>query len=63
MLCFDEILTSPRDKSNGEHEFDPLIRFKYNYILHFCVQFYLGLAHQYSVKESFSRAEEWIEEN
>ena len=39
---------------------DDLVRFQFNYIYNFCVQFYAGLVRELPVIEAFRQAEYWF---
>ena len=62
MLCFDKQNRFLTPGQFGQDEMDSLIRFQFNYIYNFCVQFYKGIATENSVIDSFRDAQAWIDD-
>ena len=65
VLCFDqendneEVTPGEFDTAEAVDR-DDLVRFQFNFIYNFCVQFYSGLVKEKTVIQAFRGAEEWI---
>ena len=60
MLCFDDADQKMLFYIYEKENLDDLVRFRFNYIYCFCVEFYTNIANQMSVTDSFRAANEWI---
>ena len=60
MLCFDDANKKKLFFDYEKEDLDDLVRFRFNYIYCFCVEFYTNIANQMSVITSFNAANEWI---
>ena len=60
VLCFDEENHNQTPGLFEQDDLDSLVRFQFNYIYNFCVQFYKGIANEFTVIEAFRNAQAWI---
>jgi hypothetical protein len=60
VLCFDDANPNVTPGQYEKEDLDDLVRFQFNYIYCFCVEFYTNIANQMSVIASFNAANEWI---
>ena len=61
MLCFDEKNKYLTPEKFEQDDLDSLVRYQFNYIYNFCVQFYKGIANERTVIDAFRNAKAWID--